>query len=291
MTKSITRRMLVAGALVGTLLATLPGRAEFVTLAVVSTNVDGGFASVNPIAARFTLGLDATTSTGALKDGTGTAVASVTRRISSGSGPDGDSLVLTPTLAALDERKSPYTVTFTAVQSVVGTDTPQTVEVVRNFYLDLRKPSSAITTPSSPGVPRVVAPGETLTVAGYAYDDFNYDTIGGVLTPRTANRSGLASVEIKLYKLNPGVRSFGSVNLTTTPPTVTPPVIQPSQEVTALKHNAALSACTRTPCVADEKAWTANVAGLERGSWTLQAVSIDKAGNRSAVSETSFIIA
>lgn len=302
MNKQMTRRILVAGMLVGATLGSLPGRAD-TTLAVISTSVDDGFSSVNPIAARFNAGLDATASTARLVDKLGDPVTTVLRRVSSGSGPDYDSLVLTPNLSELQEKLSPYTVTFDAVAASTST-TPPTASVERTFWLDLKKGSAVITTPSNSGQMRVVAPGEEFSVSGYAYDDYAYDTVGGTLIPRTANRSGLGTVEIKLYKLNPGIRSMPGFNpgttptvnteppgLNWTPPSVTPPVIQPSQEVTSLRHSATLSPPTRTTGQVDgEKTWTANLTGVGQGSWTLQAVAIDKAGNRSAVAETSFVI-
>lgn len=306
MNASLARRMLVAVSLVGAVLGTTGGHAVEaqapVAPVLVATSVDSGFASRNPIAARFDKTLSPTLSTASLRDKNDVEVASTTIRTSSGMGPDGDSLVLTPNYNALSETLSPYRVTFTAFEQT-GSGTPGSVAVSKSFTFDLERPEVAITTPSDAGTPRVVAPEETLAIGGYAFDRSTYDNVGGNLIERTANRSGLARVEIQYYKLNPSVRPPSVTpgappSVTTdppganpgTPPTVVMPLVQPSQEVASLRHNAALAACTRTSCVPGEQAWAANTDGLTTGSWTARAYAIDVAGNRSMVAETSFIL-
>lgn len=302
MKASIAHRILIAGALVGAALgSTVSHAAGAPTL--VTTSVEGGFSGQGPIAARFDKTLDAAMSVGSLRDKNDAEVASTTVRTSSGMGPTGDSLVLTPSYTALRETLSPYTVTFTAFEAV-GSGTPGSIAISRTFVYDLERPEVAITSPASSAAPTVVAPGESLELGGYAFDRTAYDIVDGAQVARTANRSGLDRVEVQYYALNPTMRPptvtpGAPPTVTTEPPSVTPgtpptvgaPVLQPSQEVGALRHNAALSDCSRgTGCVDGEKTWTANTAGLTPGSWTAKVVSVDAAGNRSAIWESNFVI-
>lgn len=303
MTTSIARRLLVGAALMGAALSTTAGHAG-TPPTLVATSVDSGFSGLTPIAARFNATLDAGLSIGELRDKDGTVVGSSTIRTSSGMGPDGDSLVLTAAHTALRETLSPYTVTFTAVEATASAP-PGATAISRTFFLDAERPLVATTAPPGSAAPGAVAPGTAFVLSGHAYDGTSYDTVAGAQVARTANRSGLARVEVQFYRLNPTVRP-PSVNPGTPPtvstdppgvtpgnaPTVVPPVIQPSQEVGALRHNATLSNCTRgADCADGEKAWTATTTGLTTGSWTARVYSVDLAGNRSAVSETSFLIA
>ena len=281
-------RAMLAVALVA-IVAALPrvSQAAHSPFALVRTTLETGWVN-DKLGATFDHALsNATTVT--LTDRTNTAVPGST--VLKGSVTDlvPDSVVFTPTVSLSENMcgGSGCTITFNAVEEEDGS----TLTVTRTFKVDKLKPKA----PAVNGLDLLVT-GGIPSITGAGSDDVAAtDTIA-------AFRSGVQSVELQFFRLEPsgspsvgGLPQVGPGGQVQFDPSKVNVTYSPTRHVFSAPATLAPCAADNPACVnaaaqiVHDKAFSFTPTSLQAGLWTVKAIVIDKAGNRSNSAEVTFL--